>query len=190
MLGSILSGAGSLLGALGAGESQTTAQQISGFESLPKDIQDYLTGDIFTRIQTWGQTPFPQVPYRRVDDREMDPIFGSRVARDLQALRDMQNLSRFSTPSEAVQDDQTTVNQLRREMEARDWVNKQRAQYLPGTDRQNLYNRDFDYAALGDLLDQFQDSPGFRGSGIEGLYRLAVSSPETLEKYTKATGMV
>lgn len=103
MIGTILSGAGAIAGALGGGKSQQLAEQKSGFETLPKEIQDYLLGDIFSRIKSYGNTPFPTVPYRRVDDRESDPIFGSRALRDLQALKDREYMSNPQSPANPTQ---------------------------------------------------------------------------------------
>lgn len=155
MLGSILKGVGAVAGAFGGGKSQQTAQSISGFQSLPKEIQEYLTGDIFTRIQDYGQTPYPQVPYRRVDDREMDPIFGSRALRDLQNLRDMQAMSQFTGQAQPATDEAQTVNQLRKEMEARDFLSRQAMmanQKNPGAgDRMMRYSNQIAPEQLGDL---------------------------------------
>lgn len=117
-IGAILSGVGSIAGALGGGKSREVSQQKSGFETLPKEIQDYLLGDIFSRIKSYGSTPFPTVPYRRVDERETDPIFGSRALRDLQAYKDREFMANQQVTMPAPQASQQQAQQMA-DLEAR-----------------------------------------------------------------------
>lgn len=85
-----ISAGGSIAGAVGKGKSpQQVSEQKSGFESLPKEIQEYMLGDIFPRIKTQSEKPYVGMPKRAIDASDTDPIFGSkrRVAYD-QGIRD------------------------------------------------------------------------------------------------------
>lgn len=78
MIGSILSGAGALLGAIGAGKDKTSAQSsVSGFASLPKPVQDYMNEVLLPRIKGVADTPYQGIPKRPLNAQDFDPIFGS-----------------------------------------------------------------------------------------------------------------
>lgn len=173
-----LQAAGSIAGALGGGKSQETGRQISGFESLPREVQDYLTGSIFGRIKSYGETPFPTVPYRRADDREADPIFGSRAIRDLQALMDYQNQMKGAQPVQqsAPQQDAATINSLKAQMQAQDYLSRQRSGYAPGTDMQRMHNQPMNMDALGEALSDYEKRFNFANPSLENL--LTLTSPE------------
>lgn len=95
-IGTALSIGGSLLGAIGGGKGQSPAQSVSGFQSLPSEIQDYMTQSIFPRIQGYAETPYQWLPTRRVNAMDTDPVFGSPARQELQRYYDMQRLSNFA----------------------------------------------------------------------------------------------
>lgn len=103
-IGGILSGVGAIAGAFGKGESGAPAQQKQGFAALPQEIQDYLLGDYFTRVQSYGETPYESLPKRRVNESDLDPIFGSKARRDMQNTKDVATIQEFlqnyGTPTE------------------------------------------------------------------------------------------
>lgn len=95
-LSGILGGIGAITGALGGNKTESIPTQISGYQSLPKEIQDYLIESVFPRITAWGETPYPTVPLRRADAEDYDPVFGSKSRQYLQQYYDNQRLAEMA----------------------------------------------------------------------------------------------
>lgn len=183
-IGSILSGAGALAGALGSGKGQTIQQSQSGFASLPKELQDYLKGDIFTRIKAYGQTPYATVPYRRIGTAETDPIFGSRALQDLQRLNDMRTMQQYvaqapqtAAPAKSISGDTAS---------ALEFLSRARSQYLPNTRQSQMYNRiggEDDINSLAKLLGWYKTTTGEGADSLDSIGKYVGRDPEMLKLY-------
>lgn len=87
-LGGILSGGAALIGALGGkndSKQQVTSQ--TGFQALPKQVQDFLLQQQLPKIQEQANAPYAAVPMQRVKNPAGDP-FGSQGLYDLQKYSD------------------------------------------------------------------------------------------------------
>ena len=85
--GSILSAGGNILGALGEGKGHGPTQ-VSGFASLPPDVQAYMLQKILPLIQGYGSKPYQGIPRRRLNASDTDPTFGSRARPEIQQYLD------------------------------------------------------------------------------------------------------
>lgn len=87
MLGSILGIAGLAASAFGGKDQKVTSEQKTGFQALPKEIQDYLLESYLPRVQDYGESPYPSVPMERATNPADDP-FASQALYDLQRYSD------------------------------------------------------------------------------------------------------
>lgn len=82
VLGAV-SGIGGLVGSAGKGKGSGPTQ-LSGFASLPQNIQDLLQGPILEQITTQLNKPYTPLPMRTVNASDYDPVFGSQAVQGLQ----------------------------------------------------------------------------------------------------------
>lgn len=81
-----LLGAGALASAFGGSKKQTTSENLSGYQALPKEVQDLLIEQYLPKAQATLNMPYQNIPMQRAQNPAGDP-FAS------QALYDLQNFS-------------------------------------------------------------------------------------------------
>lgn len=70
--------AGAGLEGIGAKTSPTTkSSNVSGFQTLPQQVQDFLMLTLFPSIQKVASTPYQGVALRPLNSSDTDPTFGS-----------------------------------------------------------------------------------------------------------------
>lgn len=121
-LGSVLSIGGSLLGGLGGNKTSNAAVPQSGYATYDPEIKDYLMDVIFPRITAYGDTGMPQVPLRRANATDYDPVFGSPSRQWLQTYYDQQALPQYQNQPTNETAGNTAVSGLRNEMLAREYI--------------------------------------------------------------------
>jgi hypothetical protein len=89
MLGSILSGAGAIAGLLGGSKKQGASQQLTGFQAMPKEVQDALLKQYLPAVNDQFNAPYQAIPMQRATNPAGDP-FASQALYDLQNFSDMQ----------------------------------------------------------------------------------------------------
>ena len=183
-IGSILGGAGALAGALGGGKGQTVQQSQSGYASLPKELQEYLKGDIFTRIKAYGQTPYATVPYRRTGAAENDPIFGSKALQDLQRLNDQRTMSQFLTaqPTQAAAPAKSMGGDTASALE---FLSRARSIPVPqqlARQYNNISGED-DLNSLAKLLGWYKTTTGESADSLDSIGKYAGRDPEMMKLY-------
>ncbi len=181
-VGTALTAAGTIAGALGGGDSQTTQQSIQGFKSLPDYVSDYAEEDLFPRITEYGQTGFPTVPYKEYTDT--DPIFGSSALRDLQALKKRQAIqASLGAQSQAAPTQAAPI--ASDHLAAIDFLSRGRSSAGAGTKMGAMYDRITPerYDTLGKLLGQYKEQFGHDAQGLAALAPAAFSNPDMREDY-------
>lgn len=180
----VLSGAGALAGALGSGKGQTVQQSQSGFATLPKELQDYLKGDIFARIKAYGQTPYAKVPYQQYSDT--DPIFSSQAMRNLQQRKNIEAIMAARAKDTAAPQATQSSNMSGDTASALEFLSRARSQYLPATRQSQMLNRisgEDDINSLAKLLGWYKSTTGHSASNLDGISRYAATDPEMLKIY-------
>lgn len=74
----------SVVGAFGKGkDKESRDEQQSGFRTLPKEIQDLMMGDVYSRVKGLLDQPNPYTKLRRpMNAEDFDPVFGSKSRMD------------------------------------------------------------------------------------------------------------
>lgn len=83
----IASIAGPVLGMFGKGKGKP-ATQVQGFDSLPKDVKDFVLKNLVPKMQEYSQSEYQGVPMRRVTAADLDPIHGNPALQGMQDYRD------------------------------------------------------------------------------------------------------
>lgn len=86
-LGTALSIGSSIVGAMGKGKGKGPTD-VSGFASLPKDVQNYMLKNLFPRIQGIGDSGYQGIPLRGIGADETDSVFGSKALQGIQRYKD------------------------------------------------------------------------------------------------------
>lgn len=78
-LGGIVSGIAGIAGGLGKSKDRAAyTEQQSGFRTLPKEMQDWMMGDVYDRVKSLLNQPSPFSKLTRgINSEDTDPIFGS-----------------------------------------------------------------------------------------------------------------
>lgn len=147
-IGSALSLGGSLLGALGGGKQKAGAPAVSGYQSLPQEIKDYLLKDLFPQMKSYQSSGYQGIPLRRLNASDTDPVFGSKARQDIQAWRDYM----LAQKPEAEADDSMDKEKELADMEARMLAR----QYLQGQGGKKGY---------GWMVPELYDDAGLAGVG-------------------------
>lgn len=180
--------AGAAIGGLMGGRDQTSTSTTKPY--LP---ENYAEGYDLLLEDAKGlyQRPFRRLPTARVEtnpETAFDRLFANPEMMEIQKQEDQKFYQKALQPQEPSKDAELAeMDALRREMMARDFVNNARSQYMPGTQQAQMYQQNFDYNALGDLLNKAQERAG--GSQIRDmdyLNRIAMNDPELSELYMKA----
>jgi hypothetical protein len=180
-IGSILSLAGPVLGALGGGKNTgASQQQISGYQSLPKEIQDYLLKSMFPRIQSYGESSYQGLPMRRINESDMDPVFGSKARIGLQEWRDYQ----MAQQPQAAAEDATKnadIADVEARMMARQYLSEQSGKKGYGWMNPSLYD-DKGLAGVGKYVMAAQKA----GGGDMGYVDARQFNPEAADGFDNA----
>lgn len=83
----ILGGAGALASAFGGSKKQTTSENLSGYQALPKEVQDLLIEQYLPKAQATLDMPYQNIPMQRAQNPAGDP-FASQALYDLQMFSD------------------------------------------------------------------------------------------------------
>lgn len=86
-ISSALNAGGSILSAFGGGKKKSTPQ-VSGFQSLPSDIRDYMLKTLYPDMQGIYSKPYEGIPRRRVTQAETEGPFGNPALKYLQDYYD------------------------------------------------------------------------------------------------------
>jgi len=79
---------GAALSAFGGKDKKTTSESKSGFQALPKEVQDFLLESYLPQVQERFASPYQAIPMQRAPDPSGDP-FASQALYDLQQFSDV-----------------------------------------------------------------------------------------------------
>lgn len=83
----LLVGAGAIASAFGGKKKQVTQETQSGFQALPKEVQDLLLNSYLPKVQNTLDMPYQAIPMQRAENPAGDP-FASKALWDLQNFSD------------------------------------------------------------------------------------------------------
>lgn len=82
-----LAGAGALASAFGGSKKQVASENLSGYQALPKEVQDLLIEQYLPKAQATLNMPYQNIPMQRAQNPAGDP-FASQGLYDLQKFSD------------------------------------------------------------------------------------------------------
>jgi len=84
----VLTGAGALASAFGGSKKQTTSENLSGYQALPKEVQDLLIQQYLPKAQATLNMPYQNIPMQRYEGNPQSDPFASQGLADLQKFSD------------------------------------------------------------------------------------------------------
>lgn len=93
IIGKVLGAVAPAISAFGAGQNRPSPEVVN---KLPPEVQKAMM-DLLPRIKKYGDTPYQGLPFRRLNEADTDPNFGSKARQDLQAYYDAEAVSNAAT---------------------------------------------------------------------------------------------